>query len=392
MLTDTQRPTVARAIEALSMACDHAQARDDTGFSKSTAGPGHELAALGPARWNDEMWTYASRLAAHHAQQLLKADVLSGDEFAELKAQKGRGLKSPFLPTNWADLSEIDGKPAVVVSNSFSKVLTTVLERLPTTEAFRPAGAGRLWRISSRFAFVLTDHLDAIDLLNEDVSNIVETSFSAATSEDRILGHHGPLVELSDGVISFRMGFDHALHAELKNGKGGWINVGKSWQDVTYTITPDRRGHALMQAFLAGGFNPVLREGVEEEIARLANVEPATPAAMEQRPAQMEPVLDLRYDETEDVVVIKFRPFHQPWLDAIKALPRETRAYRDGEWRVDADRHTLAQLAEAIASAGHEARHARAAMAIQELIAVPNSAKGPSMRRPMMDWSLQKSG
>ncbi|MCZ7862777.1 hypothetical protein O9X98_15485 [Agrobacterium salinitolerans] len=379
VLTETQRPTVARAIEALAMACDHAQARDDTGFSKSTAGPGHELAALGPARWNDEMWTYASRLAAHHAQQLLKADVLSDGEFAELKAQKERGLKSPFLPTNWADLSEIDGKLAVVVSNSFSKVLTTVLERLPATEAFRPAGAGRLWRISSRFSFVLADHLDEIDLLNEGVRTAVEASLAAATSEDRILGHHGPIVELSGGVISFRMGFDHALHAALKNGKGGWINVGKSWQDVTYTITPDNRGHALMQVFLAGGFNPVLREGVMEEIERLAHVEPAQPAVMEQQSAQAEPTMHIRYDEAEDVVLIKFRPFHQPWLDAIKTLPKEARTYRDGEWRVDADRHTLGQLADSISNAGHEAHHARAAMAIHELIAVPNSAKRPAM-------------
>lgn len=311
------------------------------------------------------------------AQQLLKANVLSEEAYAELKAQKERGLKSPFLPTNWADLSEIDGKPAVVVSNSFSKVLTTVLERLPVSEAFRPAGAGRLWRISSRFAFVLSDHLDAIDLLNDDVRGIVETSLAAATSEDRILGHHGPIVELSNGVISFHMGFDHALHAKLKNGKGGWINVGKSWQDVTWTITPDRRGHALMQTFLAGDYNPVFREGVMDEIGRLAHVEPA--AVVTEERVQAEPVLDIRYDETEDVVLLKFRPFHQPWLNAIKTLPVEARAYRDGEWRVDADRHTLAQLAEAISKAGFEAHHARAAMVIHELIAVPNSAKGPAM-------------
>jgi frataxin-like iron-binding protein CyaY len=377
VLINIPRPTVARAIKALAQACDHAQARDDSGFSKSTAGPGHELAALGQSRWNDEMWTYATRLAAHHAHQLLKAHILSDEEFEELKALKERGLKSPFLPTNWADLSEIDGRAAIVVSNSFSKVLTTVLERFPVSEAFRPAGSGRLWRISSRFAFVLADHLEGIDLLNEDVRDMVRSSLAAATPDDRALGHHGPIVQFSEGVISFRMAFDAAFHAELKNSKGGRINVGKSWQDVTYTIAPDRRGYILMQAFLAGGFNPALRDDVLDEIARIEHVDPASVVA--QQRTQDEPVLDIRYDEASDVVLIKFRPFHQPWLDAIKALPADARAYRDGEWKVDADRRILVQLAEGISNAGREAHHSRAAIAIHELIAVPVSTKGPSM-------------
>ncbi|MDW9481912.1 hypothetical protein GOB57_25005 [Sinorhizobium meliloti] len=378
MLTDTRKATVACAIEALAKACDHAQARDDSGFSKSTAGPGHELAALGPPRWNDEMWTYASRLAAHHALQLYKANVISAQALSELRTLKDRSLKSPFLPTNWADLSEIGGKPAVVVSNSFSKLLTTVLDRLPASEAFRPAGAGRLWRISNRFAFVLADHLGDIDVLDERIQETVQNSLAAASPEDRILGHHGPIVEFSGGHISFRMGFDHALHAALRNAKGGWINVGKSWQDVTYTIAPDKRGHAVMQTFLAGGFNPIFREGIIDEIARLAEVDPA-PSAAERR-LQAEPVLDIRFDDTDDVVLIKFRPFHQPWLDAIKALPADMRAYRDNEWRVSADRHILELLADGISSAGNEAFHARAAMAIHEFIVAPGSTRGPAMR------------
>ena len=367
------RATVSRAIEALAMACDHALARDGSGFSKSTASPGHELAALGPARWNDEMWTYASRLAAHHATQLFRSKSITEEELDELRHHGDARLKSPHLPTNWADLSEIDGKPAVVVSNSFSKVLTSVLERLPASEAYRPAGSGRLWRISSRFAFVLGGHVSEIDFLNETVEDIVRNSLAAASAEDRILGHHGPIVEFSDGLLSFRMAFDHSLHAELKNGKGARINVGKSWQDVTYTVTPDRRGHDFMQTFLSGGFNAVVREGVVEEIARLAEVEPATAAPRQ----QAEPTLDVRYDETEDVVLIRFRPFNQAWLDAIKALPRETRSYADGVWRVSADRHTLEQLAGEISAAGTDPCHSRAAMSLHEFIATPKAVNRP---------------
>ncbi len=53
------RPVVIRSIKALASVCDHAQSRDSVGFSKATAGPGHELAALGHERWSEELWNYA---------------------------------------------------------------------------------------------------------------------------------------------------------------------------------------------------------------------------------------------------------------------------------------------------------------------------------------------
>jgi hypothetical protein len=364
------RSTVAKAIKFLAAACDHALVRDGVGFAKSTASPGHELAALGPARWNDEMWTYASLVAANHANQLFKTRVITESELSELRIQSGRRMKSPHLPTNWVDLSEIDGKPAVVVSNSFSKVLTTILERLPASEAYQPAGTGRLWRISGRFAFVLSHHSTEIDFLSSAAEDMVRKSLASATNDDRILGHHGPIVELSDGLISFCMGFDHALHAELKRGKGGRIDVGKSWQDVTYTVAADRRGHDFMQMFLSVGFNPVFREGVIEEIGRLANVEPVIVAP---RP-QTDSKLDICLDEIDDVVLIRFRPFNQSWLDAIKTLPQDVRSYSDGAWRVSADRHVLEQLADGIAAAGADPCHARAAIAIHDFIMVSKVA------------------
>lgn len=374
---DTTKQTVSRAIEALAMACDHALARDDHGFSKSTAGPGHELAALGPSRWNDEMWTYAARLAAHHSHQLLKSKAISEQEYRDLRGAKERGLKSPFIPTNWADMSEIGGVPAVVVSNSFSPVLKMVLERLPRDEAFQPAGAGRLWRVSARFAFVLADHLDKIDVLDDRVRHIVSTALTSASEDDLILGHHGPIVELKDGAISFTMSFDHALHTELKAGKSGWINVGKSWQDVTYTVVPDKRGHAFMQVFLNSNHNPVFRSGVMAEVARIAGVEPPSPMTQATRKVA-DPILDIRYAEDEDVVLVSF-PFNQAWVDAIKALPRETRSYQDKAWRVSADRGVLRQLAERIAEAGPQDFNARASLAIHEFIEIPIVSRGPPM-------------
>ncbi|MBY3155314.1 hypothetical protein HFO56_23610 [Rhizobium laguerreae] len=374
----TTRQTVVRAIEALAIACDHALARDDSGFSKSTAGPGHEMAALGPARWTDEMWTYAGRLAAHHSQQLLRSKAISEREFHDLKAHKDRRLKSPFIPSNWADLAEIGGKPAIVVSNSFSPVLKAVLERFPREEAFQPAGAGRLWRISARFAFVLSEHLDCIDILDPRVRGIVQASLAAASEDDLTLGHHGPIVEVKDGAITFNMPFDNALHAALKATKGAWINVGKSWQDVTYTVVPDKRGHAFMQTFLTGGYNPAYRAGAMEEVSRLAGVEPPSPTSQE-APNAVEPVLDIRYADEEDVVLVAFRPFNQAWLDAIKALPPETRSYREKTWRVSADRQVLRQLAEGIADAGPQDFNARAAMAIHEFIEIPDASRRPPM-------------
>jgi hypothetical protein len=364
---DTTKQTVSRAIEALAMACDHALARDDHGFSKSTAGPGHELAALGPSRWNDEMWTYAGRLAAHHSQQLLKSNAISEQEYRDLRGQKERGLKSPYIPSNWADISEIGGKPAVVVSNSFSPVLKMVLERLPREEAYQPAGAGRLWRVSARFAFVLADHLERIDILDDRVRDIVSASLASATQDDRILGHHGPIVEVKDGLITFTMAFDHALRTELKANKSGWINVGKSWQDVTYTVLPDKRGHAFMQVFQNGNHNPVFRSGVMAEIARIAGVEPLAPTQEARK--VVDPVLAIRYAEDEDVVLVSF-PFNQAWVDAIKALPRETRNYQDRTWRVSADRGVLRQLAERFGEAGPQD---------YEFIEIPVVPRGPPM-------------
>jgi hypothetical protein len=373
---DTTKQTVSRAIEALAIACDHALARDDHGFSKSTAGPGHELAALGPSRWNDEMWTYAGRLAAHHSQQLLKSNAISEQEYRDLRGQKERGLKSPYIPSNWADISEIGGKPAVVVSNSFSSVLKMVLERLPREEAYQPAGAGRLWRVSARFAFVLADHLERIDILDDRVRDIVSASLASATQDDRILWHHGPIVEVKDGLITFTMAFDHALHTELKANKSGWINVGKSWHDVTYTVLPDKRGHAFMQVFLNGNHNPVFRSGVMAEIARIAGVEPLAPTQEARK--VVDPVLDIRYAEDEDVVLVSF-PFNQAWVDAIKALPRETRNYQDRTWRVSADRGVLRQLAERFGEAGPQDFNARASQAIYEFIEIPVVPRGPPM-------------
>jgi hypothetical protein len=372
------RLTVSRAIEALAMACDHALARDDHGFSKSTAGPGHELAALGPSRWNDDMWTYAGRLAAHHSQQLLKSKAISDQEYRDLRKAKESGIKSPFIPSNWVDISEIGGKPALVVSNSFSPVLKTVLERLPRDEAFQPAGAGRLWRVSARFAFVLADHLDKIDVLDDRVRDLVSASLTSASDDDRILGHHGPIVEIKDGAISFTMAFDHALHAEFKANKSGWINVGKSWQDVTYTVAPDKRGHAFMQLFLTGGFDPVFGDGVAAALAHMADVEPKTVQEQSGQKA-VDPVLDIRYDGEADVVLVSFQPFNQAWVDAIKALPREERNYHDKTWRVSADRGILVQLAEGIANAGPQDYNARAAMAIHEFIEVPVLSRGSPM-------------
>jgi hypothetical protein len=376
MQGDTTQQTVSRAIEALAMACDHALARDDSGFSKSTAGPGHELAALGPSRWNAEMWTYAGRLAAHHSQQLLKSKSISEQEYRDLRGHKERSLKSPFIPSNWADLSEIGGKPAVVVSNSFSPILKTVLERLPREEAFQPAGAGRLWRVSARFCFVLSDHLDKIDVLDGRVRDLVSSSLASATEDDRILGHHGPIVEFKDGAISFTMAFDHALHSELKAGKSGWINVGKSWQDVTYTVVPDKRGHAFMRVFMKGDHNPVFRSSAMAVVARIAEVEP--PTTTQEALKAVDPVLDIRYAEDEDVVLISF-PFHQAWVDAIKTLPRETRSYQDKTWRVSADRGVLRQLAERIAETGPHDFNARASMAIHDFIEIPVVSRGPPM-------------
>lgn len=366
---------VSKAIKLLAAACDHANARDDVGFSKSTAGPGHELAALGSSRWNTEMWTYASRVAAHHSKQLLKHKSITDEDFQRLQVTALGRLKSPFLPTNWADMAEMAGKPAIAVSNSFSKELSLVLARIPDTEAFQPAGAGRLWKISERFAFVLSDHVGNIDILDERVREMVAQSLKKATPDDRILGHHGPIVELSqDGFITFKMPFDHELHAELKRTNGGRFNVGKSWQDVTFIVAPDKRGAEFMRFFLSGRYNFVFRSGVNEELVRISTLDPVQSPTTSRSP--VEPTLDISYAaDDSDIIVIRFKPFMQSWLTAIKSLPTETRRYDgNGGWRVTADHHILSELADAILESGEETYHAKAAMTLRQFIEAPKSS------------------
>ena len=76
---------VVKSITALASVCDHAMSVDGQGFSKATAGPGHEIAAMGSDRWTPDFWDYATRLSAHHSRQLEKGGRLGPEEGERLR-------------------------------------------------------------------------------------------------------------------------------------------------------------------------------------------------------------------------------------------------------------------------------------------------------------------
>lgn len=237
--TPHEKDLIAQCVASLADVCDRANTRDGCGFSKSTAAPGHELAAFGRERWSAELWTYAGRLAAHHSRQLEAAGRLEADAAEQLRHVASGSIKAPVIPSNWVDLCE-DDHDFLAVSRAFDSTMVAVLSRLPEDDVYRPAGGGKLWRIGERFAFILEDVIDQLDVLDGRVYRMVETSAAQASDFDRALTHRGPLVEMrEDGFYSFVWEFNSALYADIKELGAGMIIKGKTWNDVTHILDPN---------------------------------------------------------------------------------------------------------------------------------------------------------
>jgi hypothetical protein len=331
------QPTIVKAIEALASVCDHAQARDKAGFSKATAGPGHEISALGPERWDDALWDYAGRLSAHHGRQLEKAGVLNEEDVARLQSFANRGHASPVIETDWLDVDTIDGAPMLIASISNNRGLVDVLKRLPDTEAYRPAGSGRLWRVSSRFAFAVLGDTDSYDRMSESVDEFIADSNKLASADDRLLAHKGPVFSLNadENAVSFVAPYDPALREILRPLNNAWMKKGKTWQSITYTARLNSEGVKFVDAVL-DGFNGVATPEARQAIEKARNMAPQKP----------EPeTVAVSMTEVGDRIHIRLSTAHKGMVAAIKEIT--DRKFVDGSWSVPAHSSSFIQLIEA---------------------------------------------
>lgn len=331
------QPIIVKSIKALANVCDHAQARDKAGFSKATAGPGHEISALGPERWTDALWDYAGRLSAHHGRQLEKAGVLVEAEVATLQSFANRGHASPPIKTEWLDVDTIDGKPMLIASVNGNRAFVDILKRLPDTEAYRPAGSGRLWRISARFAFSVLGETDGYERMSPTVDEFIAHSDSQATAEDRILAHKGPVFFLDQdrSTVSFVAPYDHGLREVLRPMTNAWMKKGDSWQAITYTARLNSAGVEFVDTVL-NQFGGVATAEAQHAIEAARNIAPSKP----------EPeVITVTMKEVDDRIHIRLSSAHKGMVAAIKEI--EGRKFVEGSWSVPAHSSSFTRLIDA---------------------------------------------
>jgi hypothetical protein len=331
------QPTITKAIEALASVCDHAQARDRAGFSKATAGPGHEIAALGPGRWTEALWDYAGRLSAHHGRQLEKVGVLAEPDVARLQAFANRGHASPVIKTDWLDVDIIEGQQMLIASISGNPNLVEVLKRLPDSEAYRPAGSGRLWRISERFAFAVRDSTEGYDHMSPSVDAFITQSEAKATPEDRLFAHEGPLFMLDEDKksVSFIAPYNPDLREVLRGMENAWLKKEKSWQAITYTARLNSAGVEFVDVVLNRFDGLATKDALQ-----------AIEAARTVAPAHGEPeAISVSMNEVDGRMLIRLSRADKAMVAAIKEI--EDRKFVDGAWSVPAHSTSFVQLIEA---------------------------------------------
>lgn len=325
---------VVRSINALAAACDHAQARDAHGFSKSTAGPGHEIAALGPDRWSEALWDYAGRLSSHHRRQLKKGGALTEDDLAALQLFAGRDKRAPAIASNWLDVDTFDGRRMIVASINENRPLTTTLKRLGLEDGYQPAGSGKLWRIGHRHAFVLLGQTDEFDRLSPEVDAFLQSSDRAATAEDRLQMHIGPVAQLSNSgrTISFIAGYEPELDHMARSTSEVWWTKGRNWYDITYTARLNEVGGRFMKR--------------ATELLGIAMAEDARTALETARYVKTKEAEGVRVfaEEMGDRVVVKLSVYDSDMVNILRQVER--RRYENGNWNVPCHSSAFKKIAD----------------------------------------------
>jgi len=362
---------VVKSITALASVCDHAMSVDGQGFSKATAGPGHEIAAMGSDRWTPDFWDYATRLSAHHSRQLEKGGRLGPEEGERLRqAVRSASAAAPDIPTCWAGLAEADGRAILVVSVPSDHRLAAVFRNLPEEDVYRPAGSGRLWRVSEAWAFAVRPFLDGLGRLGEGVDEAVENSWQASTPERRMIATDLPVVRWDEGRGMFLIPFsyDREFVAEAKR-HGGSFEKGESWKDCTAFLPADRIGAAFVGKVLGDGKAAVLHPDAVGHFEEAKSTEPlAATLAASQAPK-------LTVDGPHDGRLrVSMTRYDAGLIQAVKSVPG--RAWDGTSWSIPA---TVA-AAEALASSldGLSAPEAaEAAAALREKAAELGGSSAP---------------
>jgi hypothetical protein len=318
---------ITRSINALASVCDHAQARDSVGFSKATAGPGHEIAALGLDRWTAEIWNYAGRLSAHHSRQLEAARVIDEREVGELMLFANSGVKSPPIKSDWIDIAEIDGRSMLVISIRSNKDLASILKRardVSKEEAYQPAGSGKLWRVSDRFAFAVGPFAAEFETLSDDVTAFIDRSRAKASKSDLLLAHNGPVIVLNDKktALQFVYRFSPELKQALYDTNGGTWWKKEDWNSVQFTISLNENGYRLFEQ-LCRDHNAIGDEEAKAAILAVKDV----PASK---------VSDTSFDivDENNRLTLRTAAYVPAWVDVFRTIPG--RKYENGNWSIPA--------------------------------------------------------
>lgn len=364
------KAVVERSIEALAGACDHAQARDNAGFSKATAGPGHEIAALGAERWTNAIWYYACRLSAHHAKQLERAGVLGEPDIAALHLYANLGVRAPLIHSNWMEIATVESRPTLVVSIRDNQNLAALLKQInkqAPTEVYQPAGGGKLWRVSSRFAFAVGEAAREFERLSDLVDQFIVASAENASAEDRLIAHDGPVMRLRDDglAVVFVQPFNPSLRQLLDETGGGSWKIGNTWNDCTYEISLDANGYRLLQA-IKDTFDVVIMGDAQTAMDAAKDIAPKTKADS----------VGLSLTQEGATVVLKASGYVKSWVEVIKQVPG--RRYDNGAWIIPGTVSSLERLIAAARDIAEAAPIVERAEAIMPRIAAAEAVRPSS--------------
>lgn len=333
------RNVVVRAISALASVCDHAQTIDRQGFSKATAGPGHEIAAIGSDRWTPKFWDYAARLSSHHSRQLEKIGQLDGLDGERLReAVRGPSVRAPDIPTRWIEVADVDGKRMVVLSIPSGGQLPKVLKNLPEGEVYRPAGVGRLWRVSEKWAFAIQPFIGEFAKVGDGVEEAVDASFRKSTAADRALATDLPVVrfDAEKDEFFFAFEYDAALVIEVKR-HGGRFEKGWSWKQCAAFIPADRIGAAIVDSLVTGA-KAVLDGEAESKLEEARATEPS-PASL----AAVAPPRLVFGEVSDGKLRVTMTRFDNGFVGVVRAVPG--RIYDGGSWLIPASSEAVGFLA-----------------------------------------------
>lgn len=341
MVPEELMPVVEKSIKALSSVCDHAQSRDTVGFSKATAGPGHEIAALGTQLWNEQIWNYALRLSAHHGRQLGKIGILSADEVDKLQIFAQGRIKAPHIQTDWATTDVIEGRKFVVLSiqnTEENNPLKQVLKRLPKQDVYQPAGGGRLWRIAEKYALVINDILPSLTIMNEEVNTLVSNALATATAETKLEVHFGPLLQFYENRtgVYFIAPYDPTLANATKGNLSTFWQKGKNWQEITYAAMLDADGANFLELVLKD-YNGAAQQDILDAIKTAHQKKSNHPEEL---------ILECAMERLGDRIRISLNRYDRTVVDVIKSVPGRAWVQDGNVWSIPAREAHLQYLKE----------------------------------------------